>query len=389
MTANAKTNGTLWKVLPASAAMCALAIFAFSASIIPAVLMRAAHDFVIRPELLATVIAVQFVGFFAASVGGGIAADRFGKKLLLRAACLLMATGALLWATAQRLEVIFLGSFVMGMAGGVLESMSSALLSDLFPHKRKMFLNLSQLVYCLAAAGGPFLMGKFLPEGTSWRVFFSALAALPCMLFVLYSLSHIPHLHDEERISLLELKQIIRRWSFLNPCVLIFLYVFSEATCAVFMNYYLRTHYHAPEQWAIYSITIFWVSMAAGRILCACIPEEFSYRNIITILMVASGLAMASQVFIRTWQMSIVFFTFVGFLQAGTWPLIIGMTATHNRSYSGTVVGITVACGALGMVVAPPVMSILFGVLAAPLVFAVVALPLFAGSILVRYQSEP
>ncbi len=61
MTDNTEINSPLWKVLPASAAMCALIIFAFSASIIPAALMRAAHDFAIRPELLATVIAVQIV----------------------------------------------------------------------------------------------------------------------------------------------------------------------------------------------------------------------------------------------------------------------------------------------------------------------------------------
>lgn len=388
MAADRGADSMLWRILPAGSAMLALLVFAFSASIIPSILMRAAPDLGVRPEVLATVITIQFIGFFAASVGGGIAADRFGKKLILRSACILMAIGALLWARAHRLEVIFLGSFVMGMAGGVLESVSSALLSDLFPRRRKMFLNLSQIAYCLAAASGPFIIGKLLPEGVSWRVFFSALAVMPCVLFVFYSLSRIPHLHDRERISLSEMKQIIRRRSFLNPCAIMFLYVFSEATCAIYINYYMDTYHHTSQQWAISSLGVFWISMMAGRILCAFIPEEFSYRNIITILMAASGAAMVSQVFIHTWQMSVVFFAAAGFFQAGTWPLIIGMTTTHNRGYSGTVVGITVACGALAIIAVPLVMRPLFGLLPAPTVFAVAALPLFAGAVLARCQPE-
>ena len=47
-------------------------------------------------------------------------------------------------ALANRPLALVLGGILMGMGGGVLESMGSALLADLFPARRKFFLNLSR-----------------------------------------------------------------------------------------------------------------------------------------------------------------------------------------------------------------------------------------------------
>ena len=85
-----------------------------------------------------------------------------------------------------------------------------------------------------------------------------------------------------------------------------------------------------------------------------------------------------------TWQGSFALFVLTGLVLSGTWPLVIGMTASWNPRYSGTVLGVTIAMGALGCVAAPPLMSVLFSTLPAAVVFPVMAIPLlFAAALLV------
>ena len=282
--------------------------------------------------------------------------------------------------------MITLGSLAMGMGGGVLESMSSALLCDLFPKKRKLYLNLSQSAYCIGAAAGPYLIGSLLArENISWRLIFLLLAVMALVLLVLYSLSRIPKSTDEEAISLQILSRIIGKWSFICPCIVIFLYVFAETVHMVFINYYLRKHFYAPENWAVYGLSIFWLSMTLGRMLCALIPESISYRKILASLMLVSGMLMFSQLFVQQWQVGILIFALTGFVFSGTWPMIIGLTAKINPGYSGTVIGVTVAAGAIGTVVAAPLMGLCFTLLPLPYAFSFASLSLFGGGILIAF----
>jgi FHS family glucose/mannose:H+ symporter-like MFS transporter len=379
-------NQNYWKVLPAFAALFSLTVFAVSANIIPSILLRAASDFNISPELMSGATTVQFAGFIAATILGGIFADLMGKKTVFLAACFFTMSGAVIWYCAGSLGMIFLGSLTMGMGGGILESMSSALLSDLFPHKRKLYLNLSQAAYCIGAASGPFLIGMLLGmEEVSWRVIFLFLAAMATVLLVFYSLSRIPKSIEEESISLQIFTRIMKKWSFICPCIVIFLYVFAETVHMVFINYYLRRHFQAPENWAVYGLSIFWLSMTLGRMICAFIPESVSYRKIIASLMFAGGLLMFSQLFVQQWQVGIVIFALTGFVFSGTWPLIIGLTAKINPGYSGTVIGVTVAAGAVGTVAAAPVMGLCFNLLPLSYAFTFASVSMFTGCVLILF----
>ena len=373
-----------WKIPPAFAALFSLTVFAVSANIIPSILFRAAGDFGISPVLMSGATTLQFAGFIVATIAGGVLADRIGKKAVFLAACLFTLAGAMLWYCADSLGMVFFGSLAMGMGGGILESMSSALLSDLFPTQRKLYLNLSQAAYCIGAASGPYLIASlFYQEGHSWRVVFLLLAAMAVVLLLFFAVSRIPRSTEEESISFPVFKRIMKRWSFICPCIAIFLYVLAETAHMVFINYYLQKRFAAPEAWAVYGFSIFWLGMTLGRVICAFIWEAVSYRKIIALLMLASGLLMFSQMFVQQWQVSVAIFALTGFVFSGIWPLIVGYTAQINPGYSGTVIGITIASGAIGTVVAAPLMGLYFHLLPLAYAFGFLSTALFAGGLLI------
>ncbi len=116
--------------------------------------------------------------------------------------------------------------------------------------------------------------------------------------------------------------------------------------------------------------------MGVGRLLCAAIPEHWSNELLIGITCLGGAAAMAAQTWCDTWVVSFAWFGVTGLLFAGAWPMIVGLTATRNPGNSGTVIGVTVAIGALGCVVAPWMMNGLFAIVPPGTAFAIAALPL-------------
>ncbi|OGV84302.1 MAG: hypothetical protein A3K19_04285 [Lentisphaerae bacterium RIFOXYB12_FULL_65_16] len=378
-------------VLPCAAAMLSLFVCALSASTLPAVLLRAAADFRIAPETLAYTTTFQFIGFFLSTVAGGIVSDFWGKRPVFLLACGLMLAGACVWAAAGGLATACVGGTLMGMGGGILEGMSSALVADLFPTRRRLFMNILQVMYCIGACGGPFLIGFLLPRGVRWPVFFLGTAFFAAVLFLLYLRSFIPRPASREGWNMTEVWRTVREPALLIPCAAIFLYVLSETAVGLYINMYLRKYRAAPEAWAIYSISLFWLAMIGGRVLCALVPERVRLERTLAAGFAAAAAALAAQRFAGDWRASLALFALAAFLMAGGWPLLVVLVANRYPHCSGTAVGVTVAVGSLGCVAAPPLVDYCLQRFGPENLFVAVAVPfvLACGLMLIPHGRSP
>ena len=385
----------LSKILPAGASLCAVALFAVSANLVFGSIVKVAKEFNIQAELFAMVASVQFAGFLVSSIIGGILSDKFGRKIIIQTACIMLSLGALIWGISNNIMTCYLGSIFLGLGGGILESISCVILMELFPGRKKMVLNISQVCYCLGAVGSLFALGWLMPNGASWRIFFFIMSILSLVLYLLFFVSRfdVPDTLAEQQSDSKRIKPLLITWSFIAPCIALFCYVFAEAGTATFINIFLQNHYHAPERWAIYALATFWSFMVFGRILCAFIPEKISPKTIISLLSFSAALLFIVQYFLSSWIASFIFFALLGFSFAGIWPLIVNLTAVLNPRSAGTVVGITVAVGAAGCIVAPAVLGYLFSKLNIPLVWALLAIPMILCGIITiaipNHSSDP
>ena len=340
-----------------AAAFASIFVLAVSSNTLPAVLLRAAPDVGMRAEMLALAASIQFAGFFLATLVGGVLCDRFGKKPVLQCACLLTAAGALVWTVAANIFVACAAAALLGMGIGILESMATALLADLYPLRRSLVLNLSQAAYCLGAAGGPALIAVFMPRGVSWRIFFAATAGLAGALFVLYRLALIPTTQSGERASPSRAETQAILFTLPGLAGAIFCYVLAETAVVVYANLHLRAHLAAPEAWAIRGISAVWLGMLAGRLLCAALPERLPGERVIAVLCAAAALALVAQAPVSDWRLGFALLTVTGFSFAGIWPLIVSLAAARHPTRTGTAVGFIVAAGSLGAIAAPLLVS--------------------------------
>ncbi|MBI5725712.1 MAG: MFS transporter [Planctomycetes bacterium] len=339
------------------AACASLFVFAVSATILPAILPRAAGDFRIAPETLAWAASTQFAAFFLATIIGGVLSDRLGKKPVLLVGCVMLILGAVIWFFASRPAVAHVGAAFLGMGGGILESMGSALLADLYPDKRKFVLNFSQVAFCAGAIAGPAIMSELLPQGISWRIFFAAEAAIGAALLALFCLAPVPRAPTAREADLGDSLRMLRKPSVYLPALALFCYVLAESGVVIYANLYLRKQHSAPEEWAILSISLVWGAMLVGRLVCAALPESLPTGRLIAVLSILTAASLAAQGLARDWVFSFAVFGINGLLLSGIWPLIVAQCAGNHPERTGSTVGIVVAVGSLGVVLAPMLVS--------------------------------
>jgi AAHS family benzoate transporter-like MFS transporter len=401
------------------AALLSLASFAASINLVFAALVRMGDEFGVRPELLASISSIYFVAFFIVSTVSGFISDRLGAREPLLFGNLMTLTGGLIFASSHGAAGLVIGAVAMGMGGGATEGMCTALLARIFPGRERLVVGVSQAGYCFGAIVGPLVMGIFLPLDVSWRVFFIPVAAVALFNFVLFVTSRFPENEHEKRAEGGERKRgrrgdaargttevattdeatndtmpvtkrepgVLRRPGVLRWCVVIFLYVTAETALVSFVNIYLYEYRGAPEGAAIQAISWFWAMMLVGRLLCSILPPALADRKLIAGTMAAGAAALGLTLVMPGWVGALGVLLLASFLMAGAWPTIVAKTARDNAERASTVVGITVAAGSLGCIVAPPVMGLLFGALPPVVAMAAPAIPLLAGSALAAWRA--
>jgi fucose permease len=112
------------------------------------------------------------------------------------------------------------------------------------------------------------------------------------------------------------------------------------------------------------------------------LPATLADRKLIAGAMFSGAAAILLSIFVPGWPGALAAILAASFLMAGTWPTIVATTTRANTGQASAVVGITVAAGSLGCIVAPPFMGALFGLIPPALAMAAPAVPLLVGGLL-------
>lgn len=97
-------------------------------------------DFAIGGAVLGTLSALYFYPYVLLQIPLGALIDRFGARILLSSALLAAGTGSILFATAQTVEIAYLGRTLVGTGSAVGFLASLALAGKWFPPRRFAFL---------------------------------------------------------------------------------------------------------------------------------------------------------------------------------------------------------------------------------------------------------
>ena len=150
-----------------------------------------------------------YFGLFVATVVVGPLIDRYGNRVVLFSASLLVAVALVGLRWAQSFGPAAGSAFILGLGGGGLNTSTNALVSDLYGEARGAMLNILGVFFGFGALLIPLLAASITAYFTVGQLLlFSVALAVLCMLA--YGVLPFPPAHEAQQFSLREAAQVIR-----------------------------------------------------------------------------------------------------------------------------------------------------------------------------------
>jgi fucose permease len=339
--------------------LCALImlVFGMMLTVLGPLLIEIAGTFKLGLAQTGLIFSVNFLGFVIFVLLGGIVGDHVGKKPVLTVALGGLALSMLMVALAPNQAVLFVGMFLLGGFGGVLEVMTSSFISEINPDRSHYALNRLQIFFGIGAVMGPVGASCLVVSGLSWTICYLVLGAAALVLTLAFLSVRGAVGHPQAGFSIGALKNIAQDGRFLLICLAMFLYTGSEVGSWGWLSTYLKSTLQFDLLMAGIATSLFWLAMTVGRVICGRLTSRFSLGLMIPVL---AGLSFAASLLTGlvaspaiAWVLVIAF----GFVLSSQWPFIVSYGSAYRQSSSGTEFALLVGSGGLGSTVLPWLMG--------------------------------
>jgi fucose permease len=309
---------------------------------------------------LATALAYGLGALF-----GGRFIRRFGARVILPAAAVLMAAGLVVQGFTGLWLVFAVAGIVVSVGASSADVGIQALFLDLFPHARGRALNLLHVAYGAGALLAPLLLAALVGMGIGWQWLMTgsgvavALAAAGMALTV--PANPGAGLAAGEGSAPDAVARTRRLPMFLLVmAVSIVCYVAAEAGVSDWLVRYLVA---LPITQASFALTLFWAGIAGGRLAFARIGNRLDPQVSASVLGVAGGVLLAIAFLVPVGDVTPFLFGAVGFAFGPIFPLVVVAAGARMPGESATVTGTLVFAAVIGAVLYPPAIGFLSGVI--------------------------
>jgi fucose permease len=320
------------------------------------------------------IFTVNFFGMVAFLILCGMIADRIGKQMLVTVTAGGMAVSLMILGFSPSFPVLLVSMFLCGGFGGSLESMVSALLVDINPHKEASMISFSQVCYGAGALLGPIVAGLAIVYCMRWQWFYFAAASVFGVLFLLMLFIRKKEIALGERLRWRDIKPMFRSPKFLLLCVCMFCTSGAEVGSWGWMSMFLEKAGYQTETSGV-AVGVFWAGMTLGRFLFGWLAKKIDERKLVVFLSFFSSVALLMSVFARSGALLWIVIAFMGFGFSAQWPLVLTHGIKMFPNQSGTASAILIGSCGLGIAIVPLIigalaekLDILYGI-AAPAVF--------------------
>jgi FHS family glucose/mannose:H+ symporter-like MFS transporter len=305
---------------------------------------------------------VNAVVYVTGTVSVGVLAGRLSRRLLLAAGPGLIAVGLLLIAAASDWAMFLAGFLVMGMGAGIIDAGVNALFMDLYAGRAAM-LNRLHLFFALGALTVPLVVGLSVGSGAPWQAVAIASAAVAAPLAVLLGTRRLPPTHPEAEVAVATRGPDGRgsgdRRRVPLPLVVLAIaigcYVAMELGVSSWLVRYLD---EAPLEVATLALSLFWASLALGRLVSSFIVDRMGAVAFATTWAAACGVAVLAAINVPSVPLAILCFAIAGFAAGPVYPMILAIGGSLYPGRASMVSSVLTSAAIVGSIVYPPLMGV-------------------------------
>jgi len=303
------------------------------------------------------IFTANFIGFVAFILLGGILSDRIGKKTVLVIASGGFGISLILFPFSNNFILACFMMALIGGFGGIIETVTNAVISDINPEKANFYVNMTQVFFGIGAVIGPILASVVVGVDIRWQVFYFGLGIIALVLTLFLGIKKVPNRRNEESISWPIFKGLLLDKRFMLICLCMFLYTGSEVGSWGWMTTFLKGNMGFGIVKSGIAVAAFWAAMTISRFICGYLALKYNNKYIIMLLAGFSSLFVLASGFQLGEAMTWIVVIGLGLSFSSQWPLIATFGSRDYPASTGTVFALLVGSGGLGGTIIPYVMG--------------------------------
>ncbi len=301
----------------------------------------------------------HFVGLIPCVLAGGAIAERVGKKRVLLWAMAAFTLGFLAFSVADAFWAQCLIMFVLGGAGGIVESLGAALASDLDPENPEAAVNRVQLFFAFGALISPLVVSVFISRFVFWKSYYLVLAAIAFALLLAMSRTPMEAPRaDTPAFRLRDMARAFRNPAFTAMAICMLAYTGAEVGAWGWLSSMLQQNASFGMVQAGFSVAIFWAAMTLGRVLCGILIRFIRVERLVTGLAAFSAIVAVAAAFLKNDTLLVVSVVLLGLGCSSQFPLVAGYGSRLSGLPSGVAFAVLVVAGNVGSATVPLAMGV-------------------------------
>lgn len=298
------------------------------------------------------------IGILAGSLIFGPICDRYGYKSLLVFSCILLFCGFQAIAHAASYGLLKILIFLFGLAGGAINGITNAVVSDISSENKKAKLSLLGVFFAIGALGMPFVLG-FLENRFRFESIVSAVSFLPLLVALFYLSIRFPPAKQAKGIPLKQSLKLLKD----EVLILIAFFLFCQSSFEGIINNwtttYLLRQFSVSQANALYALSLYVVGMATMRLLIGSVLKDLSSKNILylsfLLLIIGSTLLKTNLSFLT----AVIGLILTGAGLAAGFPVMLGFVGLRYAELSGTAFSFVLAVALIGNMLVNYLMGII------------------------------
>ena len=313
------------------------------------------------PAAIGIIFTAIYAGSLLTQITSGFLTTKFGRITIMTISIFLITLGLLGLVNVKSLGLLVSFCFVIGLGQGGLDMVSNLIVSQAYPEKSVVFLNILHLVYGVGSTLGPILVSLFI-KYFNYGLLVEWVAGI---MFLVLGLAFLFIPREEKCISsetvkvkLVEDKQ---RNVFTNVLVwllgaMLFIVVGTQFSVGSWASIFLTNTTGLTPEKASMSASLYWMFISIGRVLAIFLSKKLTQMKMLFLSM--AGSLVGSILFVIStgaYLPSLISLIIIGLSFGGLYPLILSFMPKFFGKNVDKAGSIIITSGTVGGMIMPSV----------------------------------
>ena len=294
-----------------------------------------------------TLFSILPLGILTGSLLFGPICDKYGYKLLLTIACILMFCGFEGIAYSANLGLLKLSVFFFGVGGGAINGATNAAVADISAKDKGAELSILGVFFGIGALGMPALLG-LLRNYFSFETILAIVGIFTLGVAVFYALIRFPEPKQKQGFPLQQSFLLLKDSLILLIAFFLFCQSSFEAIINNWTTLFLADRLSIDANDALYALSLFVAGLTIMRLITGTVLRKMNGLNI---MFISFGLMIAGLILLKTSNsltIAIIGLILLGAGIAGGFPIMLGIVGSRYSKLSGTAFSFVLVIALIG-----------------------------------------